>query len=187
MEPRTVDETLFYLPCQSLRICRSCAYGVRRRDLRAYLHKQHRYTLEALRIALTRCEQEDANWSQQNIVPAFVVAPLSLLPTYEDGLLCLQNLAQCSYICRRVHGMRRHCRREHQASEFLIGGRPSSSVRSQTQESPLWRVVRCQRLYPSRENSDFFEVRSRSAASVKTLESDGRSSYAGLCPNLGHC
>lgn len=73
---------------------------MRRRDLRAHLRKQHRYTPEILRTILTRCEQKNENWSQQEVVPVFVIAPLSLIPTYENGLLCLIDLTQCLYICR---------------------------------------------------------------------------------------
>jgi len=171
METRTIDKTLSFLPRQSLWICRSCAYGVRRRDLRAHLRKQHRYTPEALHTTLTRCEQEDENWSGKEVVPVFVAAPLPLIPTYEDGLLCLNDPAQCSYICRRVHVMRRHCRQQHQISQFPAKGRPLSSVRSQGPASLLWRVVRCQRLYLSREDSGFFEVRGSSVASVEASES----------------
>jgi hypothetical protein len=143
MKTRTIDDTLFFLPQQSLWVCRSCAYGVRRTDLRVHLRKQHRYTPETLRIILTRCEQEDEKWSQKEVVPAFVIAPLPLIPTYEDGLLCLNDPAQCSYICRRVHGMRRHCRQQHQVSQFVVKGRPSSIARSQGSESRSWRVIRC--------------------------------------------
>jgi len=139
--------------------------------MRAHLRKQHHYTLETLRVILTRCEQEDEKWSQKEVVPAFVIAPLPLIPSYEDGLLCLNDPAQCLYICRRVQVMRRHCRQQHQVSEFPAKGRPSSIVRSQGPISLLWRVVRCQRLYPSREDSGFFEVRGLSVASVETPES----------------
>lgn len=104
-------------------------------------------------------------------MPVFVAAPLPLIPTYEDELLCLNDSAQCSYICRRVHVMRRHCRQQHQISQFLAKDRSLFSVRSQGSASLLWRVIRCQRLYLSREDFGFFEVRDSFVASVEASKS----------------
>jgi len=67
--------------------------------------------------------------------------------------------------------MRRHCRQQHQLSQFAVKGRPSFFVRDHTQTSALWRVVRCQRLFLSREDSGYFEVRSEITSLVEFLPS----------------
>jgi hypothetical protein len=93
-------------------------------------------------------------------VPIQVVAPISQLPVYSDGLLCQLDQDHCSKVLRSTEAMRKHWQGVHSWSVASKGGRPSQVAQKEIQlrVDKGCRRVHCQRLLIQGPGSQYFEV-----------------------------
>ena len=80
------------------------------------------------------------------------------LQVYTDGFQC----QVCQAIRKTREGIRKHCRQAHNRTEHTHRGQPSRAKQRAVarSEQPLWIAVdRFQRFFPSREHSNYFQVR----------------------------
>ena len=78
------------------------------------------------------------------------------LELYRDGLLCTARPQECRYIGRTKNAMATHCGDQHPGVRGVRGAK-CQAKKGQGKSNP-WRSVNCQRLFPSRHGSHFFEV-----------------------------
>ena len=88
-----------------------------------------------------------------------------------DGLKC----RKCSYISRHVQNMQDHCRKKHGWQNPRGAGRPASGT-GKLPELPWSEDVSCQRFFPSRAGSAWFEVGRKSGKQPRNT----RPSIAGI-------
>ena len=93
-------------------------------------------------------------------VPAYINEPIAELPLYTDGLMCQLEPGRCQYICRSKESIKEHWRKQH---AYSVGtkGRPGviTQRRIKRRFQEACKPVHCQRYFPSRHGSQFFEVR----------------------------
>lgn len=153
-------DALLFVSEFRLFICRKCYAGVDRRHLRSHFQKQHAFGQSQLRTIgeYSRSQQSE---EVDPRVPPFLTAPIPALPLVYDGLLCQVEPDSCRYICRRVHGIKRHCRTDHQWKQYQRRGRPGKveRARSSDQGGLPWKAVVCQRLFLTGPQSHYIEIR----------------------------
>lgn len=144
-------------------ICRVCPIGVDRRHLQTHFKKQHSYTPDQLRTinAYRALQRHDETGPS---VPSFLSTPIPELPLIYDGLLCQVDPTVCRYLCRRLHGIKRHCRTAHQWRQYPRRGRPRQAGRARSppssEQDPVpWKIVVCQRVFTAGPQSHYIEVR----------------------------
>ncbi|KAF6781767.1 hypothetical protein CSOJ01_16052, partial [Colletotrichum sojae] len=145
----------------SIIICTSCKYAVVANEAAAHLRNHHGSisTKDRVKVAKVVGNIPDIIQSQDELqsfpYPAATVEPIGhIAPPQTDGLRC----QACRYVCRRVRNMQEHCRVEHGwKNEWEKGG----NVRKKAREAravPWTTGVPCQRFFPSRAGSRWFEV-----------------------------
>ncbi|KAL7940097.1 hypothetical protein V8C42DRAFT_364375 [Trichoderma barbatum] len=146
-----------FLDAYKMLICRECAFAVLVNEVSTHLLKRHRAITAADRRDLVKkaAELQDAKRSQADLqafifpFPTITCVPY-LAPPKKDGLKC----SKCAYIARQVQKIQEHW-----------PGRPELKRKMTTRdelgekhEVPWVEGVSCQRFFPSRNASGWFDV-----------------------------
>lgn len=148
-------------------VCRRCRTGVDRRHLSTHFAKQHVYTRDQLRTIQAYHDLQFDGDPEEPLLPPSLPGPVAELPLTHDGLLCQVDPDSCRYVCRREHGMKRHCRTVHQWTQHTGRGRPGPAVRARLASAVAvsgtdgvpWKTVACQRFFIAGPQSHYIEVR----------------------------
>jgi superfamily II DNA helicase RecQ len=164
-------------------ICLSCQYAIVPSQARTHLQIYHkRVSLQQRKEILSKVEaaSELARIHQDVIYPAATDPPLASLPTYFDGLKChgteTPGLA-CSYICRTVYGMRKHCRQKHSwINEQKRGG--DSRKKQMYSQNKIWTENHtCQRFFKASTWQRYFEVAQHDVEESEQQRTDRTNSF----------
>ncbi|KAI8682258.1 hypothetical protein NCS56_00348100 [Fusarium sp. Ph1] len=155
-------EPFVYLPEYPFPICRVCKYACVAEEVLSHLTNQHGAIVSkkrAKRISraigakpgVIRNQKELREWTPPP--PMISRVPIITEPK-EDGLAC----QSCQYVVREERRIKKHYRERHQWINPRKRGRCNKGAIDQEQAIP-WRTgVRCQRFFPSRVASGWFEV-----------------------------
>ncbi|KAF6805085.1 hypothetical protein CPLU01_16012 [Colletotrichum plurivorum] len=157
----------------SVAICQKCRYAVVSDEVLAHLRNHHRRIKVAERkriierIQSVRGIIRSQTELQSFPYPDATVEPIAhIAPPQADGLRC----QACRYACRRVRNMQEHCRVEHGwKNEWQKGGNVRSKARA-ARAMPWTTDVLCQRFFPSRAGSRWFEVGRGQGAATASLD-----------------
>lgn len=177
------NEFFAYLSEYQLAICKECKHAVWPKQFKSHLTgKQHRMKeKKAIEIAQTVQSWSDLmDHPSQMEVPSYIERAISQLPLYQDGLLCQLDRTHCHYICRNLKTMKWHWRKAH---AWSIGKKRGGSgqakgkkIEARAQEA--MKPVECQRFFPSRDGSQYFEVR-QSELEQEQAKDEGSSGQEG--------
>lgn len=157
-----------FLDAYKTLICRECAFAVLVNEVSTHLLKRHRAITAADRRDLVKkaAELQDAKRSQADLqafvfpFPTITCVPYLAAPK-KDGLKC----SKCAYIARQVQKIQEHCKTKYKWENMQRPGRPELKRKMTTQnelgkkhEVPWVEGVSCQRFFPSRNASGWFEV-----------------------------
>ncbi|KAK5020508.1 hypothetical protein LTR60_000449 [Cryomyces antarcticus] len=159
-----MQEFFEHLVEYQLAICKRCGHAVWLEQIESHLTgKQHRI---GRKKAVSTAEGV-RRWSgliqypSELRVPDYVEQAISHLPLHQDGLLCQLDPTRCRYVCWDLRTIKWHWR---QVREWSVGkkrGRPAQSKGRKVEKGShkAARHVQCQRFFPSRHGSQYFEVR----------------------------
>ncbi|KAH7199034.1 uncharacterized protein B0J16DRAFT_360609 [Fusarium flagelliforme] len=87
--------------------------------------------------------------------PTDLIQPIPYLaPPEPHGLKC----RACGHIVRRIQKIQKHCAEKHQWINPRGRGRPAPNCHTSADELPWEEHIACQRFFPSREGSKWFQV-----------------------------
>ncbi len=163
-----------HIPAWSIIVCKACRHAVWLGEVQGHLQgKQHRISSKDA-IGITEEVQQwpgIVRYPTEFEVPAYVDEPIPELPLYKDGFKCELAPAQCSHICRGQGSMRVHWHRQHRwtvyGKEGGSGRQKQAIIQRRFQQGA--KQVRCQRFFPSRHGSSYFEVRQPEAATAEQI------------------
>lgn len=145
-------------------VCKECKYAVWPAEVEGHLGGLHHRVEKEDR---QRIGNEIRQWrglidtELQLRVLREAVAPIPELSLH-DGLKCIINAQTCSWICRDAKSLKKHWREEHafKLGESSQGGRLNRNARERAERrfNEAHKKVQCQRFFPSRNGSRFFEV-----------------------------
>lgn len=148
-------------------ICKKCQYAVVPSHLKTHLKTYHpRLTLEQRRSYVATIETCTALADVHNdvVYPRSTDPPVSILPVYFDGLRCDwvddRNIS-CSYVCRDLRLMRKHCKQKH---GWVNQQKRGGDVRSKQLHAAnkIWtQDCACQRFFKVNSWQKYFEVASQ--------------------------
>ncbi len=148
-----------------LAVCRECRHAVWPDEIEGHLQGKHH---KLKRKKAQEIADEVRSWpglipfASELEVPARIDRPIQQLPLYEDGWLCQLDEVRCQYVCRDKRTLEWHWSKVHQWS--VRSGRRGGSGKAK-KEMVERRIkegakrVHCQRFFPSRGGSQYFEVR----------------------------
>lgn len=155
-----VDELFQYSSAIQLPVCRQCRYALWPEKIADHVQgRQHRLSAQDARELQNQVlqwpdllpDREMIFRIHENVQP-----PIPELEIFSDGLLCDTQTEECRYICRDQQTMKTHFGRFHPGQRGKAGA-PCTSQRSSKNPQP-WRRVHCQRIFPRRQGSQYFEV-----------------------------
>lgn len=163
MAEPTATAYFYYQVQYRLVICKECRHAVWPDQVEGHLQGKHH------RVGRKQAEligNEVRDWHglitspSELEVPVQVGQPIAELPLHEDGLLCRLEPGKCRYIYRNKKGIKNHWSREHSWSTLSRKGRSGKSKEDTAERrfQEAARPVRCQRFFPSRHGSQYFEV-----------------------------
>ena len=145
-----------------LAVCKECQHAVWPQQMRRHFNGPKHTISYPLVDDIVRVVN---TWTQliqrpeQLTIPDSVEQPISHLELIRDGFLCDIKPDQCHYIAHTQESIRVHIQQKHRSSRYRRTGRPSQSQRARVEMGqPQWKTVACQRFFPSREGSQYFEV-----------------------------
>lgn len=155
-------------------VCKQCRHAVWPQEVQSHLQGgQHRMSIKrAQAIAMEVREWPGVIHCKTDlIVPNYVYNPIAEIPLYTDGLQCQLEPDKCSYICRK--SIRQHWVTVHGWSVKGSGGRPEQVKRADVERrfQQNTKAVYCQRLFPSRHGSSYFEIRNPDEAAPEQVRS----------------
>jgi hypothetical protein len=146
----------------SIAICKECRHGVLPSHIKSHLQHAHKVKQkQAKDIAERVCSWPGlVEYASEIQVPSQVIAPISQLPVYSDGLLCQLDVACCYKVLRSVKAIKNHWKDVHSWSAASKGGRPSQTAQKEIQlrVKEGCQHVYCQRLLVHGLGSQYFEV-----------------------------
>ncbi|EKG08964.1 hypothetical protein MPH_14081, partial [Macrophomina phaseolina MS6] len=164
-ESRVSTEYFSHAAEHRLAICKECRHAVWPDQIAAHLQgKHHRLgRKQAEKVAdAVRAWPDLIQFPSELEVPVQLSQPITELPLFEDGLLCQLHPDKCRYICRDTKTLKWHWRKTHQWS---VGGSHKGGGSGKTKEGRMGKrfqdaakQVCCQRFFPSRHGSQYFEV-----------------------------
>jgi hypothetical protein len=94
----------------SIAICKECRHGVLPSHIRSHLQHAHKVKQkQAKDIAERVCSWPGlVEYVSKIQVPSQVIAPISQLPVYSDGLLCQLDVACCCKVLRSVKAIKNY-------------------------------------------------------------------------------
>jgi superfamily II DNA helicase RecQ len=153
-------------------ICKECRFAVWPNEVQGHLRgKQHRIPAkEAQSIAEAIQEWPGITpFPSELNVPTYVEEPIPEIPLYVDGFQCQLDPVRCKFVGRGRESIRKHWKGEHGWSMRQQGGGSGRDKAHQVQRrfEKGAKSVHCQRFFPSRHGSSYFEVRQPEAASIE--------------------
>ncbi|KAF2827743.1 hypothetical protein CC86DRAFT_444934 [Ophiobolus disseminans] len=146
----------------SIAICKECRHGVLPSHIKSHLQRAHKVKQKQAEEIAERVGSwpELIEYASEMQVPSQVVAPISQLPVYSDGLLCQLDAASCSKVFRSKDVIKKHWREVHDWSVGSKGGHLSQAAQKEIQRrvDEACRRVHCQRLLIQGPGSQYFEV-----------------------------
>lgn len=145
-------------------ICRGCQYAIVPSHLATHLRVYHpRSTLEQRRDFVAKVEDCStlANIHEEVVYPNLTDPPVPYLPVYFDGLRCdwvSDREIACSYVCRDLRLMRKHCKQEHGwVNQQKRGG--DVRMKSLHTRNKIWTPdCACQRFFKVNSWQKYFEI-----------------------------
>ena len=145
-------------------ICIGCQYAIVPSHLTTHLRVYHpRSTLEQRRNFVTKVEgcSTLANIHEEVVYPTPTDPPVPYLPVFFDGLRCdwvNDGEVACSYVCRDLRLMRKHCKQEHGwVNQQKRGG--DVRMKSLHTKNKIWTPDRaCQRFFKVNSWQKYFEI-----------------------------
>lgn len=152
-------------------ICKQCQHAVWPEEVRGHLQgKQHRISRKEADAVADEIEQWPGiiHYRGEFNVPSRIDEPIPELPLYTDGFQCRLDTARCSYICRDEKTLKKHWHIEHNWSirQKRGGSVPDRKKANKRRFQQGARRVYCQRFFPSRHGSQYFEIREPKAATA---------------------
>ena len=160
-------------------ICKECRYAIWPDQIKGHLQgKQHRTPGKEAGAIAEEVQQWPGvvRYSSEFEVPIRIDQPITELPLYKDGLMCQLEPGHCSYICRDPKSIREHWRRQHAWSvrKRRGGSGPDKKAAVRRRLRQGAKTVHCQRFFPSRHGSSYFEVQQPEAAIAQQVHSGTR-------------
>ncbi|KAH7233826.1 uncharacterized protein BKA55DRAFT_709509 [Fusarium redolens] len=154
------------LPEYQLLVCELCGFATLPNEVNTHLRTKHNDIALECRHRLVEQVKAVPNLLQDQSklrLPRIPIKPISCLAAPRlDGLKC----RKCGRMFRQAQKMGRHCMEEHLWKNPRGRGRPISGLEPSA-ELPWIEGVACQRFFPSREGSRWFEVLRESGKSKK--------------------
>jgi hypothetical protein len=96
-------------------ICKECRHGVLPSHIKSHLQRAHKVKQKHAEDIAERVRSWPGliEYASEIQVPSQVVAPISHLPVYSDGLLCQLDAASCSKVFRSQDVIKKHWRQLH--------------------------------------------------------------------------
>lgn len=174
-------DPFIHLPEYRIAVCKKCHFGCVSEEVVTHLRVRHRDMTPAERRGVSamikripRIIRNQAELSEIQLPPP-TIDPIPLLaPPQTDGLRC----RKCPYVVRQVQSIQAHCSEKHGWQNPRNKGRPTDSNSGRNlgaiPELPWVQGVHCQRFFPTRAGSSWFEV-GRGNTSQKTAPAVGPS------------
>lgn len=154
-------------------ICVSCQFAVVLSQTKQHLREHHSHLTADQRSgivesvnALKALAQDEASV----VYPSPTISPVGGLPIYHDGLKCGGKQVTdrpCTYVCRSLYGMQKHCRDAH---GWINARRRGGDVRSQASKASneMWMIgCVCQWFFKVGRWQRYFEVVADQAGGTK--------------------
>ncbi|KAK1954583.1 hypothetical protein LY78DRAFT_730082 [Colletotrichum sublineola] len=148
-----------YNPTFSLAICRECQFAVVANEVTTHLNTRHRSLPAAERKKIAEAVQQCPGImkSQGNLallqLPEPTTSPIKYLaPPQSDGLKCIT----CTFVCRRLEVMQRHCRDDHGWKNDWKKGGDVKRKAAKAKNIAWVEGVSCQRFFPTRAGRRWF-------------------------------
>jgi hypothetical protein len=172
-EPCSAIYPYVLLSTYRLLVCQVCRFASVANEVATHLRTRHRDIQPEHRQELVDKIKQIPNilHSQDELrrclqYPTDTIEPIPYLaPPKSDGLKC----RACGHIVRRVQKIQKHCAEKHQWMNPRGRGRPPPNCHVSAYEPPWEERVACQRFFPSREGSKWFQV------NIQTKEQANRS------------
>ncbi|KDN70413.1 hypothetical protein CSUB01_11679 [Colletotrichum sublineola] len=154
-------EPFVFHPQYSIVICAKCQFAVVGSEVATHLRSHHPSIPTTQRLGITETIRSTAGVIQTQAelatfrYPEPTTEPIPHIAAPQpDGIRC----RACPYVCRRPQVIQRHCRAEHGwVNEWQKGGNVRRKAKV-VREVPWTTGVPCQRFFPSRAGSRWFEV-----------------------------
>ncbi|KAH7460465.1 hypothetical protein FOMA001_g19507 [Fusarium oxysporum f. sp. matthiolae] len=164
-EPCSAIYPYVLLSTYRLLVCQVCAFASVADEVATHLRTRHRDIQPERRQELVEKIKQIPNilHSRDDLrhylqYPTDTIQPIPYLaPQKPDGLKC----RACGHIVRRVQKIQKHCTEKHQWINPRGRGRPAPNCPVSAYELPWEEHVACQRFFPSREGSKWFQVNMR--------------------------
>ncbi|KAH7205208.1 hypothetical protein BKA60DRAFT_545465 [Fusarium oxysporum] len=164
-EPCSAIYPYVLLSTYRLLVCQVCAFASVADEVATYLRTRHRDIQSERRQELVEKIKQIPNilHSRDDLrhylqYPTDTIQPIPYLaPPKPDGLKC----RACGHIVRRAQKIQKHCTEKHQWINPRGRGRPAPNCPVSAYELPWEEHVACQRFFPSREGSKWFQVNMR--------------------------
>ncbi|EXL66760.1 hypothetical protein FOPG_17083 [Fusarium oxysporum f. sp. conglutinans race 2 54008] len=164
-EPCSAIYPYVLLSTYRLPVCQVCAFASVADEVATHLRTRHRDIQSERRQELVEKIKQVPNilHSRDDLrhylqYPTDTIQPIPYLtPPKPDGLKC----RACGHIVRRVQKIQKHCSEKHQWMNPRGRGRPAPNCPVSAYELPWEEHVACQRFFPSREGSKWFQVNMR--------------------------
>ena len=165
-------EPFIHLREYSLVVCRQCRFACVASEVSTHLKKKHTEIAAEERERIAQAVDavpglvRDQAGLEDFRLPPRTTEPIPYLAwPKSDGLGC----KTCGYVTRTTQWIQQHCRKEHGwANDWVRGGNVKRRSR-RARELPWTTGVRCQRFFPSRAASSWFEVGGSSHAETDTV------------------
>jgi superfamily II DNA helicase RecQ len=154
-----VDELFEYCERIRLPVCRKCRHCVWTEQIVRHLRgREHGLSAQDAHYIQSVVQQWPDTLRVGDPLPVIhaVIPYIPELEVYRDGWLCIAKPNQCRYISRTEKTMTTHFSTTHPGFRGVRGVK-CRATREQAKDQP-WRSVNCQRLFPRRHGSQFFEV-----------------------------
>ena len=154
-------------------ICKSCKYGVRRKNVAGHLRYSHGLkNAVAMEVenAVKQWEGVDEE-AESGKIPVVLEDKVDGLPMHDDGLQC-RKVPECKYVCRSLPTMKEHWRSEHGwAVQQRIGGTRTSERAKQKKEmnEAMEERVSYQQVFQVKEGSHFIRILNPNPDEVNAL------------------
>ncbi|EWZ78605.1 hypothetical protein FOWG_17175 [Fusarium oxysporum f. sp. lycopersici MN25] len=160
-EPCSAIYPYVLLSTYRLLVCQICGFASVADEVATHLRTRHRDIQPEHRQGLVEKINQITNIIRKQDelrdlqYPTNTIEPIPFLaPPKPDGLKC----RVCGHIVRRLQKMQKHCAEKHQWINPRGRGRPVPNCHASADDPPWEEHVACQRFFPSRAGSRWFQV-----------------------------
>ena len=175
----TGSEHFHHLAPWQVIVCKECQYAVWPSEVRGHLTgKQHRMPAKTAQLIATEVQAwpRIITFPHEFSIPASIGAPIPELPLYTDRFQCQLGSVPCTFVGRGRESIRKHWKQQHGWSMQKRGGgsiaQRAATVPRQFDQGA--KSVHCQRFFPSRHGSSYFEVQKPKEAIPAQVHSSTR-------------